>query len=412
MSEMTHEPQRDQSIRELAESKLAGGAAVDLEALTPDEIRHFVHELEVHRIELELQNQALEEAQLEAESSSERYRQLYESAPIGYLTLDPDGAIVTANPATAELLRLSCAQLRGRKLSSFVAAGHQDRWHFARRALTEDGERRSLELALLLEDGSKLDVALTASGQPDAAGRINLGLLDLTELRGVERSLREAAAAGSLIEQQERSKLAADLHDSVGQLLSLVSIKLRSLDCSVAGDWTDEFAELSELLAEARTRINSLSFQLSPPLLDDVGLVAATRWLAEDIERNFGLAVTVDESPELSLDEATRITLFRAIRELLINVTKHAGVRTAHVRFWHDGVQMRVAVEDRGVGFGRDARRNSFGSASSRSGFGLLALRERLVQLGGTLAVGSGPDGVGSRVVVSVPCAASEGAPS
>lgn len=411
MSETTHKAQRDLSIRELAESKLAGGAAVDLETLTQDEIRRFVHELEVHRIELEIQNQALEEAQLEAESSSERYRQLYESAPIGYLTLDPDGAIVTANLCAAELLRLSREQLLGRKLSSFVAAGHQDRWHFARRALADGGERRSLELALLLEDGSKLDVALTASGQPDAAGRINLGVLDLTELRGVERALREAAAAGSLIEQQERSKLAADLHDSVGQLLSLVSIKLRALESSVAGDWSDEFSELSDLLAEARTRINSLSFQLSPPLLDDVGLVAATRWLAEDIERNFGLEVTVEESPELSLDEATRITLFRAIRELLINVTKHAGVRTARVRFWHEGVQMRVAVEDRGVGFRRDARHDSFSRGANRSGFGLLALRERLLRLGGTLAIGPGPDGVGSRVVVSVPCAVSEGAP-
>jgi PAS domain S-box-containing protein len=412
MSETTRKPRRARSIRELAESKLAGGAAVDLEKLTPDEVRRFVHELEVHRIELEIQNQDLEEAQREAEASRERYRQLYESAPIGYLTLDPDGAIVTANLAATELLRLPRAQLLGRKLSSFVAAGHQDRWHFARRALADGGERRSLELALLLDDDSTLDVALTASGQPDAAGRVNLGVLDLTELRGVERALREAAAAASLVEQQERSKLAADLHDSVGQLLSLVSIKLRALDGSVAGDWSREFSELAELLAEARSRINSLSFQLSPPLLDDVGLVAATRWLAEDIERSFGLEVVVEESPELSLGEATRVTLFRAIRELLINVTKHAGVGTARVRLWREGVQMLVAVEDSGFGFGRDAGQNTFGRQASRAGFGLLALRERLLRLGGTLAIGPGPDGVGSRVVVSVPCADGEGAPS
>lgn len=412
MSETTRKPQRSRSIRELAESKLADGAAVDLETLTPDEIRHFVHELEVHRIELELQNRELEEAQLEAEASRERYRQLYESAPIGYLTLDADGAIVTANLAAAELLRLPRAQLLGRKLSSFIAAGHQDRWHFARRALTDGGERRSLELALLRDDGSKLDVALTASGQLNAAGQINLGVLDLSELRSVERALRRAAAAVSVVEQQERRKLASDLHDSAGQLLALASIKLRALDCSVAGNWGREFTELSELLAKARNRINSLSFQLSPPLLDDVGLVAATRWLAEDIEQSFGLEVTVEESPELRLDEVTRVTLFRAIRELLINVTKHAGVGTARVRFWHEGVQIRVSVEDSGVGFRPDATEGTFGRGVGRGGFGLLALRERLVQLGGTLAIGPGPDGVGSRIVVGVPCTPSEGASS
>jgi len=140
--------------------------------------------------------------------------------------------------------------------------------------------------------------------------------------------------------------------------------------------------------------------------------VAATRWLAEDIERSFGLEVTVEESPELSLDEVTRVTLFRAIRELLINVTKHAGVGTARVLLWRDGVQMRVSVEDSGVGFGRDASQNSFGRHAGRGGFGLLALRERLLRLGGTLAIGPGQDGVGSRVVVSVPCAVREGAPS
>ncbi len=412
MSERTTAPRQSRSIRELAESKLTAGATVDLDTLTPDEIRQFVHELEVHQIELEIQNQQLEEAQLEAEASRERYRELYESAPIGYLTLDPDGAIVTANLAAAELVRLPRAHMLGRKLSSFIAPGHQDRWHFARRALMDGGERRSLELALLRDDGSTLDVALTASGQPDPAGQINLGVLDLTELRSVERALRAAAAAVSAVEQQERRKLAADLHDSAGQLLSLASIKLRALDCSVAGDWGREFTELSDLLAEARSRINSLSFQLSPPLLDDVGLVAATRWLAEDMEQSFGLAVTVEESPALRLDEVTRVTLFRAIRELLINVTKHAGVGTARVRFWQEGVQIRVAVEDSGGGFDPDARQDTFGRDFGRGGFGLLALRERLLQLGGTLTIGPGLDGVGSRVVVGVPCTPSEGASS
>jgi PAS domain S-box-containing protein len=414
MSGRARKPRRSRSIRQLAESKLAGGAAVDLEKLTPDEIRGFVHELEVHRVELEIQNQQLAEAQLAAEESKERYRQLYESAPIGYLTLDPDGAIVAANLCASELLGLARARLLGRKFSSFVVEGHQDRWHFARRALAESGKRRSLELELSLDDGSTLDTQLVGSGRPEAGGTLNLALLDVTELRGAERALRRAASAASLAEQRERRKLASDLHDDAGQLLSLASLKLRALADAVTGERDGHFRELSEVLAEARRRIASLSFQLSPPLLHDVGLVAATRWLAEDLERRYGLVVRVAEGAELPLDEATRVTLFRAIRELLINVTRHAGVDRARVQIWSEGVMARVAVEDGGVGFDRGVSRGSFGRNvdAGRGGFGLLALRERLGQLGGTLDVGSGPGGAGSRVVASVPLTTREGGSS
>jgi PAS domain S-box-containing protein len=405
MSARTRKRRPSRALRELAESKLAGGAAVDLEELTPDEIRGFVHELEVHRVELEIQNQELAAAQLAAEEAKERYRELYESAPIGYLTLDPEGAIVASNLFTCELLRVPRAQILGRKLSSFIAEGHQDRWHFARRALAESHERRSLELQLLLDDGSTLETQLVGSGHTETNGSLHLALLDVTELRGAERALRRAAAAASLAEQQERRKLASDLHDDAGQLLSLASLKLRGLGDGVTGEPARRFEELTQLLAEARRRITSLTFQLSPPLLHDVGLVAATRWLAEDIEQRYEIAVSVVANEELALDETARVTLFRAIRELLINVRKHSGVDTARVRIWSEGIMVRVAVEDRGVGLDGETGRPSFGRAPDGGwgGFGLLALRERLGQLGGTLEVGPGSDGAGNCVVASLP---------
>lgn len=409
MSEIAKNPRKKPSIRQLAEKRLAGRAPADLANLTPDEVRRIVHELEVHQVELEIQNQQLEENQREAELSRGRYQHLYESAPIGYLTLDRDGTIVSANLCAADLLTLPRTQLLGRKLSSFVAAAHQDRWHFARRALVESAERRSLELALVLDDGSALDVGLTAAGRMDSDGTINLGMLDMTDLRSSERALRKAAAAVSLAEQHERRKLASDLHDDAGQLISLASIKLRVLANAVGGDWKSDFAELSELLAHARHQITSLSFQMSPPLLHDVGLMAATRWLAEDLEHSYGLAVTVVDGPELPLDEVTRITLFQAIRELLINVKKHSKVDAASVQVWRDGVMVRVAVEDRGIGLGFDRERGTFGRPQDRTGFGLLALRERLKNLGGSLEVGSCLDGSGTRIVISMPLPSTKG---
>ncbi len=153
------------------------------------------------------------------------------------------------------------------------------------------------------------------------------------------------------------------------------------------------FGELEGLLREIRSRVSSLSFQLSPPLLHDVGLIAAIQWLADSLEKSHGLIVSIVEEDELELDENARVTLYRAVRELLLNVVKHSGVKTARVRFSKEGGMARVAVEDAGVGMPSTAR---------RSGFGLLALRERIETLGGSLET-RGTPGHGTTVVVRLP---------
>jgi signal transduction histidine kinase len=124
-----------------------------------------------------------------------------------------------------------------------------------------------------------------------------------------------------------------------------------------------------------------------------VGLVPALQWLAEDLESSHGLAVTILEEEELELDDNARVTFYRAIRELLINVVKHAGVKKARVRISRDGGVARVAVEDAGVGMPPRAK---------RYGFGLLALRERMEQMGGSLEI-RGASGTGTTVVVGLP---------
>jgi len=262
--------------------------------------------------------------------------------------------------------------------------------------LAQGTERRSFELDFALPDGSTLHAQLVGSGaleKGDAAGTLRLGLLDVTEVRSLARALRAAAVAASFAEERERRALAADLHDDAGQLLTLASLKLRALADALGERCADEIAELSRLIAETRRRISSLSFELSPPLLHDVGLVAAAEWLAEQKLRNYGLVVRVAKTEEPVLDEATRVALFRALRELLVNVAKHANVGEADVRIWRDGEVARVSVEDAGLGFDPAAR---------HEGFGLLALRDRVGQMGGSVEIASGVGG-GTRIVVSVP---------
>ena len=382
-------------LRQLAERRLAT-RKVSLDDMTPDEIRALVHELEIHKVELEIQNEQLTETQLTLEEAKERYRRLYESAPLGYLTLDADAVIVETNLTAATLLRQPRSQLIGRKLSHFVTPAHQDRWHLERRMLAQGTERRSLELDFVLPDGSLLHTQVVGSGaveKGEAAGTIRLGLVDVSELRSLSRALRSAAGAASLAEEQERRALASDLHDDAGQLLTLASLKLRALADALGNHAAAEVRELGELLSETRRRISSLSFELSPPLLHDVGLVAATNWLAERKLERFGLLVHVAKAQEPVLDEATRVTLFRALRELLVNVAKHAGVGEARARIWRDGDVVRVSVEDSGVGFDPEA---------THLGFGLLALRERVAHMGGSVEIESAA-GQGTRIVVSVP---------
>jgi PAS domain S-box-containing protein len=391
-------PSSFRPLRQLAEARLANRSAVALDQMTAEEVRALVYELEIHKVELEIQNEQLTETQLTLEATKERYRRLYESAPVGYLTLDDRAVIVDANLTASAMLRRPRSSLTGHKLSRFVAPHHQDRWHLERRMLAQGTERRSLELDFVLPDGSPLHTQLVASGALEggtAGGSIRVGLLDVSELRSLSRALRAAAVAASLAEQRERRTLAADLHDDAGQLLTLASLKLRALADALSERSSGPLRELEELLAETRRRISSLSFELSPPLLHDVGLVAAAEWLAESKQRQYGLVVHVAAGEELVLDEATRVTLFRALRELLVNVAKHARVGEARVRIWREGDLARVAVEDAGVGFDPEA---------GHRGFGLLALRDRVGQMGGSVDVESAA-GKGTRVVISVPAA-------
>jgi PAS domain S-box-containing protein len=382
-------------VRRLARGGLAEDRSSDLENLTPEDIRALVQELEVHRIELKAQNEELAEAQSAAESSLKLYRELYESVPVGYVTIDLEGTIQRTNLAAADLLGIARDDLVGRKLSDFVEWADQDTWYVVRRVLVAgEGERRSFGLGLIRADETTLEIQIVTSGCLLGNGHVEVALVDITELRRTERSLRTAASEVSLVEQRERQKLASELHDDAGQLLALASIRLRALGELAPPDLDAPLQDLSDLLTETRRRISSLSFQLSPPMLHDIGLRAALQWLAEDLERSYGLAVEIVKGEEIPIEEISRITLYRTARELLINAAKHSGGQRARLRLWRDDAMLHLAVEDDGVGFS---------SEGEKRGFGLIALQDRIEKLGGSCALGVAPSGIGAQVVASLP---------
>jgi signal transduction histidine kinase len=154
-------------------------------------------------------------------------------------------------------------------------------------------------------------------------------------------------------------------------------------------------AEIGALLCDAQQSSTSLSFRLSPPILYDVGFVAAVQWLCDELERSYGLEVDFDddERPK-TLDDHMRLVVFRCLRELLINVARHAGTGSARVTLRRSGEQLRLVVSDQGVGFDP--------GAVPGGGFGVASIRERLEYLGGKLSIESQP-GRGTRATIVAP---------
>lgn len=207
--------------------------------------------------------------------------------------------------------------------------------------------------------------------------------------------LRQLIFELSMTEDRERRAVALDLHDHLGQLLSVANVKLAALRARGTAS-VDALAEVSDLLLQAERVVRSLAFQISPPVLYELGLVPALEWLAEEMKLVYGVAVTVrDDGKPKPLGEAIRSILFRAVRELLINVSKHAKVGTARIDVRRNDGGIEVTVSDEGVGFDPTA----LPVPGAKGGFGLPSVRERLAAIGGEFTIQSVPgDGTVARL--------------
>ena len=215
------------------------------------------------------------------------------------------------------------------------------------------------------------------------------------ELGNAHERLRFHASETFLAVERERRRLAVDLHDGLGQLLALANIKLGVRRSATGVDQSNpQLKEVEDLILEARTLSKQMTLALCPPVLYEVGLMAAIRWLVSDLQERYELEVAVEEHGERSpLDVATRVSLFRSLNELLINVSKHAQTNKALVRVSQSDETLTIIVEDMGVGF--DA-------SSSSDGYGLLSVRERTHHLGGDLKIES-VRRAGTRIALTVP---------
>jgi PAS domain S-box-containing protein len=231
---------------------------------------------------------------------------------------------------------------------------------------------------------------------------------DITELKQAERTLQERTSALQnlssrllQLQDEERRRIARELHDSLGQYLAALKINLDLLGQSGNNSSSARYQESLQILDQCISETRTLSHLLHPPLLDEAGLLTAVQWYVEGFSKRSGIKVSLDTPFELErLPETIEIALFRVLQEALTNVHRHSESREAEIHLEINQHEVSLQVRDHGHGIPA-AVLERFHKAGNEVGVGLSGMRERVNELGGHLQINSGNQG--TLVSVSIP---------
>jgi signal transduction histidine kinase len=225
------------------------------------------------------------------------------------------------------------------------------------------------------------------------------------ELHRKTRQLELVNARLTMVQDDERRRIARDLHDSVGQMLAAIAMNIAVVETEshkLSADAAKCVAENAAMIQQVSKEIRTISHLLHPPLLDEVGLASALRWFVDGFAKRSKIATTLQVAPDLArLPNEIELSIFRVVQECLTNIHRHSSSPTAGIHIRLEGASVRVEIEDAGKGIRLES--GSAFPALSQSGVGLRGMRERLRRLGGTLQIQS--DGHGTRVIAVLPVA-------
>lgn len=209
------------------------------------------------------------------------------------------------------------------------------------------------------------------------------------------------------VQDEERRKVARDLHDSTGQTLATLKISASFLKETCKADPTTLaiVSEITQLADQALEEIRTMSYLLHPPLLDEVGFACAAEWLIEGFGKRSGIKVTADiEKSRERLPREIELALFRVLQESLTNVHRHSGALTASIRFYNEAETVVLEIRDFGCGISAE-RLDHRGGLGAECGVGLAGMRERLNELHGQFDIEAA--GIGTTVRATIPFSAS-----
>ena len=358
------------------------------------------------------QSRGRQVASRDLHSAELRVSEILESAMDSIITVDGEQRIVGFNHAAEDTFGHRRGEVIGRPLDILIPARYRRAHHEHVEAFGSAGttaRRMGVQTVLtgLRADGGEFPIEASISQHLERGDRyFTVILRDVTErvaadaeLRASRDELRELGAAAHMAREQETSRIARELHDELGQQLTMLQMDVAWCRAQASAGTSTVAAKLERMDSLLRSTIAStrrIASDLRPLLLDDLGLVAALEWLVQNFSQRTGITCTLSvDRPHIELPMARASALFRIVQESLTNIAKHARATRAEVVLAHEPGRLAVHVRDDGIGF-------SAAPARRADSFGLLGMRERASFLGGSFSITGVPD-AGTTVEVHLP---------
>lgn len=343
------------------------------------------------------------QAEIALRESELKYRELVENANSIIIRWKPDGTIEFFNEFAQAFFGYSQEEVEGQHINLIIpntdSEGH-DLSDLVQRVAADPEHYKTNENENITRDGRRVWVGWSNRVIRDERGEI-VGLLAVGTDRTAEREarqqllahqqrLRELASELALAEERERRRIAREIHDNLSQTLAFTHMRLTALALNpLPARLGGPLNEAIELIRQGIADTRSLTFEISPPLLYEMGLEAALEWLTETMAKRHELEYEYqDDGQHKPLPEETRTLLYQAVRELLNNTVKHSRATRFYVRVARAGDCIVIGLGDNGIGFDPA---EILAQGRRRMGFGLLNVRERLEHIGGCLEIDTAP---------------------
>ena len=333
--------------------------------------------------------------------SEEQLRAIFDNSLDAVVVVDDCRRILDANRSALEMFGRGKEELKGAELDDFMPIGREENLEAEWQEFLQSGEQRG-ECEILRASGTRRIVTYSSKANV-LPGRHVSSLRDITQRKHAEHSLRELSHRLMRLQDEERRRIARELHDSTGQCLAALHMNLERVrrDAEHLGPKARQALEDGlRLSQQCSSDVRTISYLLHPPLLDEVGLAPALRWYADGFAERSGIRVALDIPDELNhLPKDVGTTLFRIIQESLTNIHRHSGSATARIRFAVNGGRIQLEVSDTGRGIEVETLRA--GEEGVRGlGVGIAGMRERVRQLGGELEIEPGKPGTIVRAIL------------
>lgn len=334
------------------------------------------------------------------------------SAMDAIITVDETGRIVLFNPAAETMFRCPQAAALGTSLDRFIPeryqaahGSHMQRFGTTNVPLRNMGGR--LDIIACRADGEEFPADISISQlKTDGHTLYTAMVCDVTrrkaaedELRASHQQLRELSTSLQSVREEERTRIARELHDELGQHLTGLKMDLSWLELRLPKEQpavAAKVADMNQLLDTTVQSVRRLAAELRPSILDNLGLVAAIEWLGEDFSQRSGAKVDLElDQEELVENEELVTALFRIVQEALTNISRHAEASRVRIALKHVGGSLTLEIEDNGRGMPLE-------SGSAPGHFGLIGIRERAYLFGGDMRITSKP-GAGTTIVITLP---------